>query len=123
MADPIDMKLCPVCGSFPVHHTDVSAYSIEGWMYWVGCANSRCLHGPLCTTSEQAVTAWNRLGENEQLRVAVDAIARNVYALRNIDGEGWMAHSNGTGQAPTRGDTLRAALVALINAVKEVPNG
>ncbi len=82
MADPIDMQRCPACDSFPVHHIDVSAYSIEGWMYWVGCANRRCLQGPLCTTSAQAVAAWNRLSENEHLRVAVDAIGRNVYALR-----------------------------------------
>lgn len=116
-----ELAKCPICDSFPVHHTDVSAHSIEGWMYWVGCANTRCLHGPLCTTRERAIAVWNRLSRAARLLAAVEGLAatRHTFTAGEHMGSGLviLQDMGGTIHGEGRGPTLADALIALGEAL------
>ena len=94
MSEPIKIELCPVCQSFPVHHTDVAKYDRSDWVYWVGCANSRCLRGPIRQTQAEAITEWNRLSQANQLlvRLESDVTREGLAEYAHTAWAGWMRY-------------------------------
>lgn len=65
------------------------------------------------------LTDWNALSQAMQLRTAMRVFTRNVYVLRNMDGNGWMAGSIGQNRAAVPGDTLDGALMALAREIRQ----
>ena len=89
-------------------------------MYWVGCANTRCLHGPLCTTRERAIATWQRLSRAARLLAAVEAIETinpDARLWRNAGQVNWYTIPS-TGSVASY-YTLEGAILALAKKVTE----
>lgn len=111
---------CPVCGSHPVHHTNVSTPLTEDWCRWVGCVDESCLAGPYRRTQTEAIAAWNTLSRAARLLAAVEAIETinpDARLWRNAGQVNWYTIPS-TGSVASY-YTLEGAILALAKKVTE----
>lgn len=80
---------CPVCGSHPVHHTNVSTPLTEDWCRWVGCVDESCLAGPYRRTQTEAIAAWNTLSRAARLLAAVEGLEMAIHSYDQYDVVFW----------------------------------
>jgi len=73
---------CPICDSFPTHHTDVGSPS--AWRMWVGCTNRDCLQGPMRVSQAEAIMVWNRLARAVKVHAAAEAWQQAIATVNGV---------------------------------------